>query len=353
MNRGLAHVAVVAAICGLAAPVSARQAIEYNRQQVAPGVHLFSPNDLGVGNVVAFLSEGEALVVDATATPGTAQQILAGLRDLGVTQVVALVNTHWHDDHIWGNQVFADSFPTMRITAHPATVDGIRDRAIPGLADQIVRLHQRIGERAEQLASGLGPDGVRMDAAARSGLEQRQELFRDAVASLETVRPVLPSPLESESQSFRVGSVDVWVEHLGAGHTPGDLIVRAPWAGVIAVGDLLTEPVPAAAEADLRSWTNVLDSLGTLRETVLIPGHGEVQRDPDYLTAVNQLFRDVIDFVRVGIHAETSLDRIIETADFGGFRRRWIGEGSRENAMFQAFFLEPAIRSTYAALTGG
>ncbi len=32
-----------------------------------------------------------------------------------------VINTHWHDDHVLGNQVYRDAFPGAQFIAHAAT----------------------------------------------------------------------------------------------------------------------------------------------------------------------------------------------------------------------------------------
>ena len=32
-----------------------------------------------------------------------------------------VIDTHWHDDHVLGNQVYRDAFPGVQFIAHQAT----------------------------------------------------------------------------------------------------------------------------------------------------------------------------------------------------------------------------------------
>lgn len=70
------------------------------------------------------------------------------------------------------------------------------------------------------------------------------------------------------------------------------------------------------------------------------------------MTDVLALFRDLVDYVANGIQAGTEVDVLVEGADFSAFRTRWLAGDARQEAMFRAFFLEPALRSTYAAMVG-
>ena len=178
-------------IVACSAPAKAQRVIDYRHVEVADGVHAFIPSEPGLGTVTAVVSRGDALVVDATGTPDAALDVLEHLRALGTRRVSTLVNTHWHDDHLWGSQSFAEAFPGLTIVAHPATVVGIRDQAIPALDGQIDRLRQRVAERSRLLESGRDADGAELTAVRRAALEARQAFFREAIDSLETVTPTL------------------------------------------------------------------------------------------------------------------------------------------------------------------
>ena len=62
--------------------------------------------------------------------------------------------------------------------------------------------------------------------------------------------------------------------------------------------------------------------------------------------------KEAMEYARVGIASEVSVDALVEQADFRDFQERWLEAEPRQEAMFRAFFLDPAIRATYAAMTG-
>src|SRR5215210_2719213 len=93
--------------------------------KVADGVYAAirkEPPGLTVNaNSVFIINDQDVVVVDTTLTPGTAKELLAALRRLTSKPVKYVVNTHWHDDHIMGNQVFRDAFPGVEFIAHART----------------------------------------------------------------------------------------------------------------------------------------------------------------------------------------------------------------------------------------
>ncbi|SEJ05633.1 Metallo-beta-lactamase superfamily protein [Deinococcus reticulitermitis] len=62
----------------------------------------------------AVICERLVLVVDTFGTPEEAGQMMERPRPELGGRALAVVNTHWHYDHAWGNQLFAADGPTRR-----------------------------------------------------------------------------------------------------------------------------------------------------------------------------------------------------------------------------------------------
>src|ERR1700687_2655964 len=72
-------------------------------------------------NVVFIIHDEDAIVVDTNVAPSSAKQLLGALRKLTTKPVKYVVNTHWHDDHISGNQIYREAFPGVEFIAHAKT----------------------------------------------------------------------------------------------------------------------------------------------------------------------------------------------------------------------------------------
>ncbi len=93
----------------------------YTVTKVAEGVYLFNEHkttkDFVDGNSTAIITDEGVVVVDA---PGVylSKKHLAEIRKITDQPVRYLINTHWHFDHIMGNQVYKNAFPDLQIIAH-------------------------------------------------------------------------------------------------------------------------------------------------------------------------------------------------------------------------------------------
>src|SRR5437868_3181681 len=65
-------------------------------------------------NSLFIVDERRVIVVDAQFTREATLENLAALRRITSKPVAFVINTHWHDDHVAGNQVYQDSFPGVR-----------------------------------------------------------------------------------------------------------------------------------------------------------------------------------------------------------------------------------------------
>jgi glyoxylase-like metal-dependent hydrolase (beta-lactamase superfamily II) len=205
--------------------------------------------DVNVGVVAG--SRG-VLVVDTHAAETDARTLLEHVRRLGHGEVLAVVNTHEHFDHTFGNAVFRDADPDVPIHAH--------EEAAARVAEA--------GARAKQLYAADPADPHGPDVAA--------------------TRVVVPDRTFSSARVVDLGDRIVELVHPGRGHTGGDAVVRVPDADVLYAGDLVEE---SAARAGVPSfgddcfpleWPATLDLVTSMLgdSSVVVPGHGEpVDRD--------------------------------------------------------------------------
>jgi glyoxylase-like metal-dependent hydrolase (beta-lactamase superfamily II) len=189
--------------------------------------------DVNVGLVAG--SRG-LLVVDTHSSATTARAVVQQIRGLGVGEVVAVVNTHAHWDHVFGNSTFVEEYDGPPVVAH------------------------------EEAAATLREHG--------QGMLER--LGRDLDVTGTTV--VVPDEPFSSARVIDLGDRVVEVVHPGRGHTGGDAVVRVPDADVMYAGDLVEESAAPGYGDDCYplEWPATLDLVASLlgEATVVVPGHG-------------------------------------------------------------------------------
>jgi glyoxylase-like metal-dependent hydrolase (beta-lactamase superfamily II) len=238
-------------------------------------------------NVTVVAGSAGLLVVDTNASDHAARSVLADLRRLSGTPVLAAVNTHVHFDHTFGNGVFAAE--GAELIAHEEAA-----AALPAHAAEI-----------------------RAQAAAEAGEDER---YAELVATEEVV---VPGRTFSSALTLDLGDRLVELLHPGRGHTSGDVVVRVPDADVMLTGDLVEESAARDGVPGLGSdcfpmdWPTTLDLMLSLvgPTTVVVPGHGSpVGRDfvQDQRSALGVVAETIRDLAGRGV----PLDQALEAADW-------------------------------------
>src|SRR5690349_15106428 len=68
-------------------------------------------------NSLFIVNDSDVVVVDA---PEASAEMIAALKTLTDKPVSYLVNTHWHDDHVIGNAVWRNAYPSIQFVGHAA-----------------------------------------------------------------------------------------------------------------------------------------------------------------------------------------------------------------------------------------
>jgi glyoxylase-like metal-dependent hydrolase (beta-lactamase superfamily II) len=176
------------------------------------------------------------LVVDTHSSALTARAVVEQVRGLGAGEVVAVLNTHAHWDHVLGNDTFLREYDGPPVLAHEEAADTIREHGAAMVEEQAAHL----------------------DMAGTA--------------------PVVPDLTFSSVKVVDLGDRIVEVAHLGRGHTAGDAVAHVPDGGVLFAGDLVEESgVPGFGDDCFPlEWPQTLDLLiGMLGvDSLVVPGHG-------------------------------------------------------------------------------
>jgi glyoxylase-like metal-dependent hydrolase (beta-lactamase superfamily II) len=195
-------------------------------------------------NVTVVRGASGLLVVDTHASARAAREVVDEVRGLGAGEVVAVVNTHEHFDHTFGNGTFRAAYGDVPVHAHEVAAEN----TVPA------------GERLKAL----------YDLPENADDPHREEVQATEIVAADTTF--------SSAVALDLGDRLVELVHPGRGHTAGDLVVRLPDADVVLAGDLVEESGPPGFGTDCypMDWPLSLDVvLGLVTSSsVVVPGHG-------------------------------------------------------------------------------
>ena len=213
------------------------------------------------------VTDAGVVVIDALGTPALGNALVAAIRRVTDRPIVRVILTHYHADHFYGLKALKDAGAQVW---------------------------------AQRAALGYLGSGE----AERRREQRAQDLFPWIDGSMPIVRA--DRWLEGDT-SFDLGGVHFDVYWFGPAHSPEDLVIAVPSEGVIFSGDLFfTGRIPYVGEADSKAWLERIGRLIELRPRVMVPGHGQVSREPakdlvltrEYLTFLRaSMGKAVEDFV--------------------------------------------------------
>lgn len=226
------------------------------------------------------------LVVDTHASEVEARRVVEQVRALGVGDVVALVNTHQHFDHAFGNVTFLEEYAggePLPVYAHDSVPDD------------------------------LAHSGPLVQATARADADEPRG------ADIAGTRIVPPTDTFSSAKAVDLGGRVVELVHPGRGHTAGDVVVRVGDADVLFAGDLVEESAVRSAVPGFgddcfpMEWPATLDLVVQLlgEGSVVVPGHG-LPVDKDFVqeqrSAIGVVAETIRDLASRGVPVADALD---------------------------------------------
>ena len=360
--RRLVSLTVAMTACSDAPPASesSREPIDLGNVVIHPlGSDVYAairtePEGLAVNaNSLFIVNEGDVVVVDAQFTRAATMENIAALRRITAKPVSHVLTTHWHDDHLAGNQVYQDSFPGVAFLATPATRADIVAMGRPNREGQ-VRYGPAALERYQRLLDmGLGIDSTPVSPLERESVSSAIALFSKYVEENPGFREVLPDTLNGRTMTLVRGSRTIEVLWFGRGNTRGDLVAWLPRERIMATGDLLVAPIPFGFNSYPSEWIAVLDSIAVRNPAVLVPGHGPLMRDLTYLDTVRQMLVAARDQTRHAVREGLDADATRAAVTLNDWRARVAGDDKWLVTLFNQFFLQPVVARLYEEATNG
>ena len=220
-------------------------------KELAPGFHVLVGLGGGLvsGNTLVSIGKQGVLIVD-TEFPVFVPKYRRMIAELGGGDVTLAINTHWHDDHAEGNKVLG-----------PA--------GIPLIAHSNSREMLTRHNRVNVVRTVLDQPAYPAEALPSITYEDRMQIF------------------------FNGERIDLL--HVAPAHTAGDTVVIFRGHNIVHMGDVfLTSAYPFFDVDDggdfdglIRFCRKALEEIN--RDTLIVPGHGEVAHYQDLASYIDML----------------------------------------------------------------
>jgi cyclase len=258
-----------------------RRSKHFRLQQLAEGVYaaIHIGGGAAIGNAGIIDLGGRTLIFDTFFTPQAGADLRAAAEELTGRPVDVVVDSHYHNDHIWGNQVFGpdtdiiSSVETRRLiiaTQGHDDYDSFRDSAAANLESTRAAFHAAQDERERrQLAVWLDYHGSFVEAEPTLQVRPPNVTFTRRMA------------LHGTDRSAEL------IDYAG-GHCASDVVLYLPQDGIAYMGDLLFIGYhPWLGCGDPDRVLQILEEVADLEPELLVPGHGPIGT-PDSLRQMRQ-----------------------------------------------------------------
>jgi len=214
----------------------------------------------------------KTIIFDTFISPNAAEDLLKAAKQLTSHEATYVVNSHYHNDHIRGNQVFS---PDVDIISTTWTREAIAQKEPEEIRWEKENVPQGIIDAKSKLIAEKDP-------------RRRRELtllivyYKAIIESHQQLKTRLPN-ITFESPKLVLHGAKRTVELLSlVGHTASDLVLYLPDEKIAFMSDLLFINIhPYLASGFPERWKESLSMVEALGIQTVVPGHGPVGRSAD------------------------------------------------------------------------
>ena len=231
-----------------------------------------------ISNAAFIIGTDGVVVIDALGSPALAEALIQFIKKISAKKIVAVIVTHYHADHIYGLQSFANI--GVKIIAHPAAKEYLNsDTAAKRLAASRAELSPWVNENTKLIEANVW---------------------------------------QSSQATLNLAGLELIVKPVGPAHTPEDLVVFFPKEKVLFTGDLLFRGrLPfIGPTAKTEPWIKALNTFSDFNASIAIPGHGPASESAkadimllhDYLIFLRQSMGKAVDDLDLFDEAYAAID---------------------------------------------
>jgi len=254
--------------------------VEIKTHKVTDSIYMLEGSG---GNIGVCIGEDGVFLIDDQYAPLT-EKIRSAIAKLTDQPIKFLINTHWHFDHVGGNEKIGEAGAV--IVAH----ENVRKRMS---TEQVVKAFNRTVPPSPKVA--------------------------------------LPVITFTRDLKFHFNGEEIHVTHAAQAHTDGDAIIYFKNANVVHTGDLYFNGmypfIDAGSAGSVDGIIAATDQLHKLinKQTKIIPGHGPLS-DAAAFQSYSAMLKKIRDRVKEHITAGRSLEETMAMKPSEDFDTKW-GQG--------------------------
>lgn len=348
-------------ICLLAVGLTAgADPFEYTWTELAPGVWTGiredSPRIPVMGTTTFVVGDEGVVVFDGGGIPLMSERAIAKVRSVTDKPVTHVAVSHWHQDHNFGIRAFREVWPGVQVVSHHFT----RKALIRSNEDESGELKASIRDMVTTNAPAIEKllendafsDGRPLSEHDRARFRQFLDDAEFLDREYRRIDPLYPDVTFDREFVIHQGSREVHLLHLGRGNTAGDIVLWLPAERIVAAGDLVVRPTPYGFGSYPREWAGTLEKVKALDYRVLVPGHGDIQRDTAYVDLLIETLTLVADQMEALVAQGLKEEEAVERLDFSAVEERFTGGDAFLAGRFLSWFKRPIGQAAWRVANG-
>ncbi len=260
-----------------------------------------------VSNGVVIVNADDVLIVDPGITPAAARAFIADVKTLTPKPIKYVVDSHYHYDHAFGNQVFG---PDVTIIGHDMTRRHLMSNVLQQRTYQtnsVQAIANRFTQLKDQISKATDPREIAV-------LERQLAIHQQYADQQKLIKPTPPNTTLASELTLHRGSREIQIRFLGRAHTDGDVVVFLPQERIVATGDMITSALSYTGDAFVQEWPATIEKVMALDFDTVMPGHGSVFKGKDHMKNLQAYWRDFYaqasDFCKRGVPPEEAAKQI-------------------------------------------
>jgi cyclase len=242
-------------------------------ERLADGVYAAVASEQGYASCNSGIIDigDRTILFDTFLTPEAARDLLKAAEQLTSNKITHVINSHEHNDHIRGNQVFRSDVDIIStVKTHEAIA-----RNEP----------EQIKSEKETILKEI------IDAQSKLDAEKDPKRRRELALLISYMQGVSKSHCELKTRlpnitferELTIHGTERTIKLLPfAGHTFSDVVLYLPKEKIAFMGDLLFVNIhPYLASGSPEKWKQSLAEVEGLGAKIVVPGHGPVGRSTD------------------------------------------------------------------------
>jgi len=283
-------------------PAQSPESKHFQIEPLADGVYAAIASEQGYAICNAGIIDigDKTIIFDTFISPNAAKDLLKAAKQLTSREASCVVNSHYHNDHIRGNQVFP---PNVNIISTTWTREAITQNE----PKEILWEKENIPQ---------GTIDAQLKLAAENDPKRCRELaflivyYKAIMESHPQLKTRLPN-ITFEPPKLVIHGTQRTVElHSFVGHTASDLVLYLPEEKIAFMSDLLFINIhPYLPSGFPERWKESLSMAEALGIQTVVPGHGPVGRSAD-LSVMTQYIQSLENIVANMVKSGRSIEEV-------------------------------------------